>query len=112
MTEVEYNAKIKEICKKEEELREERRQIQEEYLKTLNSPWKDFIFKKVKVRYTSRISWKERTEKETICYWGGIILKYGQPCLTFYQIKKDGTQSSREANLGWEPQIISMEMAD
>lgn len=112
MTEAEYYAKIKEIWAKEDELREERRQIQKEYLETLNSPWKDFVFKKVKVRYTSRISREERTEKETICYWGGFIFKYGGPNPTFYQIKKDGTQSSREANLGWEPQIISMEIAD
>jgi len=112
MTEAEYNAKIAEISTKEDELREERREVQKKYIETLNLPWKEYLFKKVKIKYSARVHWHERKEMETICYWGGVSLKYSSPYYTFYQVKKDGTQSSRTADLGWDVKLISMELAE
>ena len=51
---------------------------------------------------------REIVEKTVVCYWGGYHLEFGDFRPILYQIKKDGSMSSRKLYL-YPNAIISME---
>lgn len=109
MTREEYIQKSEELQKQEVEIRTKRSELQEEYRSSLNKPYEHLLYKKVRVAYKAWF-WNDKSEEERtdIGYWGGYYLEFGEfkPC--FYQVKKDGTMSSRELHL-YPKEIISME---
>lgn len=91
MTEKEYIEKMEEFKRRESEIRAERAQVSREYEVSLNKPYEHLLNKKVKITY---IDW--RNEEITMeGFWGGFHYEWGGFVPVFYQIKKDGTMSSR-----------------
>lgn len=109
MTREEYIQKSEELQKQEIEIRTKRNELQAEYKKTLNAPYEHLLFKKVRVTYNTW-GWDAdgSAEKTVVCYWGGYHIQFGEFRPRFYQIKKDGSISSRELNV-YAKEILSME---
>lgn len=95
MTEKEYNEKMKEFKRREAEIRAERSQVSHEYEVSMNKPYKHLLNKKVRITYEG---WGR--DKITVDgFWGGFHYEWGGFVPVFYQIKKDGTMSSRRQHL-------------
>lgn len=109
MTREEYIQKSEELQKQEVQIKTKRGELQEEYRKSLNEPYKHFLYKKVTVIYKTWF-WNDKSDEERtdIGYWGGYYLEFGEFKPRFYQVKKDGTMSSRELHL-YPKEILSME---
>lgn len=109
MTREEYNQRMEELREQEIKIASQKKEVQEEYRKSVNKPYEHLLHKKVTVIYEYQ-PWATRDieEKTAICYWGGYYLEYGDFRPGFYQIKKDGSMSSRELYLR-PHKIISME---
>lgn len=109
MTREEYIQKSEELQKQEIEIRTKRNELQAEYKKSLNAPYKHLLLKKVRVTYKTWF-WNDKSgeERTDIGYWGGYYIEFGEFKPRFYQVKKDGTMSSRELHL-YSKEILSME---
>lgn len=109
MTREEYIQKSEELQKQEIEIRTKRNELQAEYKKSLNAPYEHLLFKKVRVTYKTWF-WNDESDEERtdIGYWGGYYIEFGEFKPRFYQVKKDGTMSSRELHL-YPKEILSME---
>lgn len=109
MTREEYNLRMEELRKQEIKIASQKKEAQEEYRKSLNEPYKHLLNKKVTVTYEKAkwLTWETEIKRE-VCYWGGYYLEYGEFRPQFYQIKKDGSMSSRKLHL-YPNAIISME---
>lgn len=109
MTREEYNLRMEELREQEIKIASQKKEVQEEYRKSVNKPYEHLLCKKVTVIYEHQIwATREIVEKTEICYWGGYSFNYGDLRPRFYQIKKDGSMSSRELYL--RPyKIVSME---
>lgn len=109
MTQEEYNQKIEDLRQQEVEIQARKREAQAEYQNHLNKPYEHLLQKKVRVVY-KQWGWtpKEMTEKTEICYWGGYYLQFGEFRPRFYQVKKDGSISSRELHI-YAKEILSIE---
>ena len=109
MTREEYNLRMEELREQEIKIASQKKEVQEEYRKSVNKPYEHLLCKKVTVIYEYQIwATREIVEKTEICYWGGYSLVYGDFKPRFYQIKKDGSMSSRKLYL-YTNAIISME---
>ena len=110
MTREEYTQRMDELRAQELRILSQKRDVQEEYRKSLNEPYEHLLHKKIIVTYEQKKWMTGTTEtKRDVCYWGGYFLEYGvdfKPL--FYQIKKDGSMSSRRLWL-YPDKIISME---
>ena len=109
MTREEYLQKSEELHKQELVIKTKRRELQEEYKKSLNALYEHLLFKKVRVTHKTWF-WNDKTDEERtdIGYWGGYYIEFGEFKPRFYQVKKDGTMSSRELHL-YPKEILSME---
>jgi hypothetical protein len=109
MTREEYIQKIEELKQQELEIKVKKGELYEEYKESLNEPYKHLLNKKVTVTYNSWF-WNDKSdEKKTVTgYWGGYYLEFGDFKPRFYQVKKDGSMSSRELHI-YPREIISME---
>lgn len=109
MTREEYNLRMEKLREQEIKIVSQKKEVQEEYRKSLNEPYKHLLNKKVAVTYEHKTWLTRQTEtKRDVCYWGGYCLEYGEFRPQFYQIKKDGSMSSRKLYLSPNA-IISME---
>jgi hypothetical protein len=109
MTREEFIQKSEELQKQETEIRAKRSNLFAEYKESLNAPYEHLLSKKVRVTYKTW-GWRaSNPEEETaVCYWGGYYIQFGEFRPRFYQIKKDGSISSRELHL-YAKEILSME---
>jgi len=109
MTREEYIQKSEELRKQEIEIQTKRKELQAEYKKSLNAPYEHLLFKKVRVTYKAW-GWlsDDSAEQTVVCYWGGYYIEFGEFRPRFYQIKKDGSISSRELHV-YAKEILSME---
>lgn len=109
MTREEFIQKSEELQKQEIEIRTKRNELQAEYKKSLNAPYEHLLFKKVRVTHKTWF-WNDKSDEERtdIGYWGGYYIEFGEFKPRFYQVKKDGTMSSRELHL-YPKEILSME---
>lgn len=109
MTQEEYIQKREELRQQEIKITTKRKILEAEYIESLNKPYEHLFNKKVNVIYKSWFGVndieKERTE---VAYWGGYYMQFGEFRPRFYQVKKDGSMSSRELHL-YPKEIISME---
>lgn len=109
MTREEFIQKSEELQKQEAEIHTKRKELQAEYKKSLNAPYEHLLSKKVRVTYKTW-GWRagDPAEETVVCYWGGYYIQFGEFRPRFYQIKKDGSISSRELHL-YAKEILSME---
>ena len=109
MTREEYIQKSEELHKQEVEIQTKRHELQAEYINSLNAPYEHLLSKKVRVTYKTW-GWVkgDSAEDTVVCYWGGYYIQFGEFRPRFYQIKKDGSMSSRELHV-YAKEILSME---
>lgn len=109
MTREEYIQKSEELRKQEIEIQTKKSELQAEYKKSLNAPYEHLLSKKVRVTYKP---WRwvsdDSAEQTVVCYWGGYYMQFGEFRPLFYQVKKDGSISSRELHV-YAKEILSME---
>lgn len=109
MTREEYNLRMEELKEQEIKIASQKKEVQEEYRKSVNKTYEHLLNKKVTITYEQKTWLTRQTEiKRDVCYWGGYCLEYGEFRPQFYQIKKDGSMSSRKLYL-YPNAIISME---
>ena len=109
MTREEFIQKSEELQKQEAEIRTKRSNLFAEYKESLNEPYKHLLYKKVTITYKTWF-WNNKSDEERteVGYWGGYYQEFGEFKPRFYQVKKDGTRSSRELHL-YPKEILSME---
>ena len=100
---------MEELREQEIKIASQKKEVQEEYRKSVNKTYEHLLNKKVTVTYEKKTWLTRQTEiKREVCYWGGYCLEYDEFRPQFHQIKKDGSMSSRKLYL-YPDAIISME---
>ena len=109
MTREEFIQKSEELRKQEIEIQTKKGNLFAEYKESLNEPYKHLLYKKVTITYKVW-SWAINPDevRTDVGYWGGYYQEFGEFKPRFYQVKKDGTMSSRELHL-YPKAILSME---
>lgn len=111
MRKEEYVKKERDIESKIDVLRTELADLKSQYAKDIIENIKEDygveIGDKVNVTYCFRNYNKEIECKSVECFFGGSKVIFGYPKPTFYEVKKDGTQSQKEKHIFYD--IVKIE---
>lgn len=106
MTKEEYYSRLDVLRSEESAIKNRILELKNDYLVSVNEPYKHLIGKKVVVTYKG---FSDESVKIDTFYWMGYRLGgFGELRQTFNKVKKDGTMSAMEAHL-YAKEIMSME---
>lgn len=104
MTQQEFEQQYNEIDSQIYELKLKQGRLEDDYCRIINEPFKHLLKKKVLVKF---VNYWGKTKQE-ISYWGGFCVNYATSVPMFYQIKKDGSMSTKRHRFECK-EIIEME---
>lgn len=106
MTKEEYYSRLDVLRSEESAIKNRILELKNDYLVSVNEPYKHLLGKKVMVTYKG---FSDENVNTHTCYWMGYrLVGFGEFRPTFSKVKKDGNMSAVEERL-YVKDIVSME---